>query len=288
MRALTFTLIHTEPLHPAPVDPEPASVWRSPDGEITTTFHRTAAGCLVRVLDCADFAIDFAGRTVTCTPSPEASPDLVEGTFRNQIGPLLRTWDGDLVLHASGVAIDDRAVGFFGISRRGKSTLATALARAGHPCITDDGLILMRTDTGFVAEPKSGPLRLLPDSEAALVGTHAASLDRDTKARITLTDDIRFQQVPVALKSLYHLVDEGAQGLAINRLDSGAAMDAALKQTFMLDTGDKARMRAHFDGVAFLAETVPIFSLDYPRDYGQLDSVVEAIVAHVRETGEPS
>ena len=65
-------------------------------------------------------------------------------------------------------------------------------------------------------------------------------------------------------------------------------MDLALKQTFMLDTGDKARMSAHFDTVAFLAETVPIFSLDYPRDYGQLDSVMEAIVAHVRETGEPS
>ncbi|MCB2063018.1 MAG: hypothetical protein KDE25_06090 [Novosphingobium sp.] len=285
---MTFTLVHTPPRVPEPIGPEPASIWLSPEGEVTTTFYRTGSGCLVRTIDCADFTIDFADRTVTCAPYPDTAPEMVESTYNNQIVPLLRTWDGDLVLHASGVAIDGRAVGFFGISRRGKSTLATALARAGHPCITDDGLILLRAGSGFVAEPKAGPLRLLPDSEAALIGAQSASLDRDTKARITLTDEIRFQQEPVGLGSLYHLVDAGAEHVSIARLDPGSAMDLALKQTFMLDTGDKARMSAHFDTVAFLAETVPIFSLDYPRDYGQLDSVMEAIVAHVRETGEPS
>ena len=243
-------------------------------------------GCLVRVIDCADYAIDFAARTVVCMPWPGIAHGFVENTFVNQIGPLLRTWDGELVLHASGVAIEGRAAGFFGISRRGKSTLATALSCAGHPCITDDGLVLLREHSGFVAEPKPGPLRLLADSKAALVGEASQELDSDFKASIVLPDVIAFQQNPVPLGALYHLGEPGVAELSITRLDHGTAIDLLLRQTFMLDTGDKARMRAHFESVAFLAETVPIFSLDYPRDYGQLPEVVEAITAHMRDTCE--
>lgn len=282
---MIFSLQYAEPRAPAPPGCEPASVWRTPDGEIATTFHRTASGCLVRVVDYADYVIDFDARSVVCTPWPDTDPDLAETTFANQIAPLLRTWDGDLVLHASGVAIDARAVGFFGLSRRGKSTLAMAFARAGYPCVTDDGLILLRRPGGFVAEPKAGPLRLLPDSEAALVGACASS-ERDTKARIDLPDEIVFQQEALPLAALYHLDEPQAARLAIERLGKGAAMDLVLKQTFMLDTGDKTRMRAHFDQVAALCETVPIFSLDYPRDYAQLPAIIEQIAAHVRENPE--
>lgn len=281
---MTFSLVHAAPCPPGPIAEAPKSVWRTEDGEITTTFHPAPSGFLVRVVDCADYAIDFATRTVVCTPWPDASQDIVEGAFQNQIGPLLRTWDGDLVLHASSVVIDGHAIGFFGLSRRGKSTLATALSQAGHRCVTDDGLILLRTPQGFLAEPKIAPLRLLPDSEAALLGQSATAFERDTKARIDLPDNIVFQQGTVPLGALYHLGAPDAARLQIALLDQVAGMDAVLKQTFMLDTGDRERMRAHFECVAFLAETVPIFSLDYPRDYEQLPRVVDGIVAHVRQT----
>lgn len=283
---MSFSLIHSQPRPPEPIAEEPKSVWRTEAGEITTSFHPAPSGFLVRVIDCADYAIDFVARTVVCTPWPGTDPEFARTTFANQIGPLLRTWDGDLVLHASGVVVDTRAVGFFGLSRRGKSTLATAFARAGHPCVTDDGLILLRGPSGFVAEPKIEPLRLLPDSEAALIGQTSRPIERVSKARIELPEDIVFQQEPVALGALYYLAESTAKLLVIAPLDHSAAMDLLLKQTFMLDTGDKARMRAHFECVAFLAETVPIFSLDYQRDYAQLPKVVEGITTHVRETCE--
>lgn len=286
VHTLVFALIMGEPRVPPPTETEPVSVWRSLDGDIATTFHRTAEGFLVRFCDLADYAIDISARTVVCSPVPDIDPELIESLFANQIEPLLRTWDGDLVLHASGVAIDDRAVGFLGLSRRGKSTLATALARAGHPCVTDDGLILLRTQSGFLAEPKCEPLRLLPDSEAALLGDRSGGPYRATKARISLPGGIGFQKEPIALAALYHLCEPCSSGLKIERLSQSAAMDIVLKQSFMLDTGDKARMRAHFDRVAVLAETVPVFSLDYPRDYDQLPNVLDGIIAHQRETCE--
>ena len=283
---MSFTLIHAAPCPPAPIDEQPKSVWRTEAGEITTTFHRRPSGFLVRVIDCADYHIDFAARSVVCTPWPGAIREFVETTFANQIEPLLRTWDGDTVLHASSIVVAGRAVGFFGISRRGKSTLATAFSRAGHACVTDDGLILIRTPSGFVAEPKIAPLRLLPDSEEALVGASPHVAQRLTKAPVNLPGDIVFQVEPVPLGVLYHLEAPSARQLVIKRLEHGAAIDLLIKQTFMLDTGDKERMRAHFESVAILAETVPIFSLDYPRDYGQLPRVVDGIAAHAREICE--
>lgn len=280
---MSFSLILDAPRPPSPIAGEPKSVWRTEGGEITTTFHPAPSGFLVRVVDCADYAIDFAARTVVCRPWPGTDADLFESTFANQIGPLLRTWDGDLVVHASSVVIDGLAIGFFGLSRRGKSTLATAFSRAGHACVTDDGLILLRTGAGFVAEPKIAPLRLLPDSEAALIGESSRSARCASKARIEMPGDIVFQKAPVPLGALYHLQEGAAKQLVIAPIEHSSAMDLVLRQTFMLDTGDKARMRAHFESVAFLAETAPIFSLDYPRDYGQLSQVVAGITAHVRE-----
>jgi hypothetical protein len=262
--------------------------WLSLEGEVATTFHRTARGYLVRFPGIADFAIDFAARTVVCSPDPEADAATLESVYENQVVPLLRTWQGDLVLHASGVVIEDLAVGFCGLSRRGKSTLAGAFARAGHACVTDDGLVLVRAAGGLMVEPKVSPLRLLPDSEAALLGSASTRPGQDAKARVGLADKVAFQQGAVPLGPLYHLGEPRAARLTIAPLARAAAFDLLLKQTFMLDTGDKAQMQAHFERVAFLVETVPIFALDYPRDYAQLPQVVAAIAAHVRANREQS
>src|SRR5947209_24234 len=50
---------------------------------------------------------------------------------------------GDLVLHASGVAFDAGAALFLGRSGAGKSTLAAALSQIGRPVLCDDGARLV-------------------------------------------------------------------------------------------------------------------------------------------------
>lgn len=78
------------------------------------------------------------GRRIVAWPDDEAEP----GTLSQQLtGPALALalmQQGALVLHASVVAIDHVAVLIAGHSGDGKSTLAAALARAGHDVLADD------------------------------------------------------------------------------------------------------------------------------------------------------
>jgi hypothetical protein len=74
---------------------------------------------------------------------------------------------GLLVLHGSGMAIGDRAVGFLGPKGSGKSTTAASLHRRGHPLISDE-LLVLRLDGSGRAMVIPGPpqLRLWSDALA--------------------------------------------------------------------------------------------------------------------------
>ena len=72
---------------------------------------------------------------------------------------------GLLVLHASGVVIQDRAVGILGAKGWGKSTTAMALHQRGRPFISDE-LLAMRFDeqNQALVMPGSTPMRLWADA----------------------------------------------------------------------------------------------------------------------------
>jgi hypothetical protein len=76
--------------------------------------------------------------------------DVVVDPYPGAAGPLVRTYllgiglatvlhqRGHLVLHAGGVAVDDRAVLFVGQKGAGKSTFTATMHDRGHPFVTDD------------------------------------------------------------------------------------------------------------------------------------------------------
>jgi hypothetical protein len=56
---------------------------------------------------------------------------------------------------------------------------------------------------------------------------------------------------------------------------------AWIENSFLLDIEARGLLARHFDWTYRIAEHVPTFSLDYPRDYGMLGTVREAISYHV-------
>ena len=55
---------------------------------------------------------------------------------------------------------------------------------------------------------------------------------------------------------------------------------AWIENSFLLDIEDKELLAQHFDWTHRIAEQVPTFSLDYPRDYGMLPEVRRAVREH--------
>ncbi|NJL81867.1 MAG: hypothetical protein HC890_00665 [Chloroflexaceae bacterium] len=81
---------------------------------------------------------------------------------------------GRICLHASAVAVGDRALALVGPSGSGKSTTAAALTQQGYPAVSDDVLPLVERDNGFLAVPGYPRLRLWEDSVEVLCGDRDA------------------------------------------------------------------------------------------------------------------
>jgi hypothetical protein len=164
------------------------------------------------------------GAEIVIDPLPNAD----ERSLRLAIvGPLLGVilaQRGRFVLHASTVAIDGRAVAFAGPSGRGKSTLAAALARAGHPLIADDMTVIDTSAVRPVVQPGFPRVKLWPDSAEALAEDVDAlpriHPDR-TKRSLPMTDSFHPAALPLAR---CYLLEDG---------DSEAASEVAGTECIM-------------------------------------------------------
>lgn len=263
---------------------EPYDRWKSVDGEETALFYRESDEYVVRFPDRADFIISLDRQTVTCTPEPGVTDDAIAILYHNQIIPLILGCNGDLVLHASATVVDGQAVAFIGTTGRGKSTLAAAFARAGHPFLTDDGLILDRDGEGYTVRPREPVIRLSEDSAAAILKTEVPPPGGNAfKERILASGEIPFHGGPAPLAAIYLLTESQQPGdLTTSPLSQPAALSALLKHAFILDVEDRSRVTDMFHRLAGVAERIGCYTLDYPRRYAELPKVLSSIIAHVQ------
>ena len=97
----------------------------------------TADTFLLSVPNVARYLI-VGGRAVVFELEPGADPADVQVYLLGTAFGILQHQRGRMVLHASAIAVGDKATLFCGPSGAGKSTLAAALNRRGYPCVSDD------------------------------------------------------------------------------------------------------------------------------------------------------
>lgn len=264
---------------------KPFHEWRTEEDALVTAFYRLAGGFLLRFPERADFTIDLEQEVIACASAPETSERVLTALFHNQVIPLVRSHEGKLVIHASASAIDGLALGFLGPSGRGKSTLATGFAQAGFPFLTDDGLTLEKSGDCYLAQPNQPFVRLWPDSEAELLGEPSNDSENGWKEKnlIDAGNSLPFQGDSLPLKAIYVLQEAEVGEAQIEKLKPSAALSALVEHSFILDVEDKEKVRTHFDAVSQLANSIPCFTLAYPRSYQELGNVIGSVITHNRE-----
>lgn len=191
---------------------------------------------------------------------------------------------GLLVLHASAVVVDGRAIAFLGNKGAGKSTLAAFLQKRGHGFLTDD-LVPIAFEHGTVKIAPGFPrIKLRADS------VKSVDLEWDAMAKVHPLVDKRshrilenFSHIPVSLSGIYVL--EKSPEINIVQQSSTAALTEIVRHTFLgkyLQT--LGQIGEHFQHCSRLVSAVPVYRLKRPHIHSFLPALAETIERHNRES----
>lgn len=224
------------------------------------------------------------GRRILVEPDSGAPQEAVRLAILGPVLALLLHQRNLLVLHASAVSIDGRAVAFLGGHGWGKSTMAAMLQGRGHPVISDDLAVVDPGDHWIV--PSFPQLKLWPDAVGALGHTseELPLIHPDVDKRA-----FRFQRSfnpeRLPLRRLYLLAV--AEPIAIERLPPKQAFEALMAHWYCNRFGpDFLRaldLRAHFLRVSSLVRAVPVRVLQRPATLSEDPGLVESIERVIRE-----
>ncbi len=181
-----------------------------------------------KLLGIATFLIED-GRYITVEPAGDDESVLSPSILGAAMSVILRQ-RGMLVLHASSVAIDGKAVAFMGGSGWGKSTLANTFHTKGYPVLTDDVLAIDTQTTSPVVIPAFPQFKLCRDAAVAL-GHDPETLKPlfPNAPKLSYEFTQGFQQTPLPLHCIY-VLDKGDRH-AITRLKPQDAFLELIRHT---------------------------------------------------------
>ena len=265
----------------APMPPEGALSWtrlgrRSLDGALWVA--RTDDGFHLRFDQVGHFFTTRDGRVIRCWPEERVPRITIRHVLLDQVVPRVRAMLGDLVLHASAVAMPQGAVAFLGRSGAGKSTLAAHCWKAGYSVLADDCLIVLDPTGAPHIRPLYRGLRLHRTQARRFgVGNAAPEVAHYTdKVRVDTNDDAHAAMCPPLVR-LYLLATSGDARVRIAHAPPVQGFMTLVRQRFRLDIANKERLR---DEAAMFSEG-PLRSrlrvLCYRHDMEGLPAVMEAI-----------
>jgi hypothetical protein len=212
------------------------------------------------------FEVAADGSQITCAPN-ELPSWLWQRFLIAQPLPLASLLHGYEPLHASAVALDDRALLLLGTSGAGKSSVALQLAARGARFLADDVTALDVREGAVIAHP--GPPLVSVDSDGLepLRQTGAPSWEvlgsHDGEERIAV-DDSETRALPV---SAVYVLTRSAEFSAIEIAPpmSGPAK-ALLGGTFNAYIGSPARLARQLELSGLLAEAAGVSQVRIPID----------------------
>lgn len=197
---------------------------------------------------------------------PMEENDVADLLLGPVLGIVLRL-RGVTCLHASTVALGDKAIAFVGVPGAGKSTTAALFARNGHSILADDITALAERERSFCVLPGYPYLNLWPE----MIETLGASADNPVsewsaadKVKMPLDgQDSKFQREALPLAAIYVLGERSADFRApfIEILAPRAALMNLVANTYGNTILDSTMRAQEFRVLARIVESLPVRSL---------------------------
>jgi hypothetical protein len=258
--------------------------WRYADGNTFLSVAREGDSFVLRFPETADFRVVPDTGEIICCPVPGITDNTVRHLLLDQVLPRVVGHDGRIVLHASAITDAGQAILFMGNPWSGKSTLAANYVTDGGILLADDCVLLEHDGNGIVAIANYSGARLWQDSFDALKDRTMIAREEPLypqKKRLIYRDGQKKQQGNLPVKAIFLLGPPGPMpgnsDITIRRLPGARVILELLKYTFVLDVKDKEKMKEKFHAHGKIALSIPLYRLDYPRDYSILGKVFDAV-----------
>ena len=270
-----FRKLHAEPWYSGDIHDDGTAglqVWKLADGGYFRLLYA----------DGTEFFVNRSGTSVWAAWLPTST---LEDTATYLLGPVLGfvlRLRGINCLHASAVAVGNRAIALSGPAQAGKSTMAAAFARMGHRVLSDDVAAFTDTEGIPCLRPAYPQLRLWPDAVERLYGSADALAPLTPtweKRALDLTKNgYRFQAQPLPLAAIYILGDRAdVAEPRITGLHGREALMILIANSYVGYLLDSVRRRQELEALAQLASVVPVrrvLARDDPASLPRLCSTI--------------
>lgn len=256
------------------------------------TWQMAGEQFLLRIPDIARFLLSN-GREIAFEPEPEARHDDIPIFLLGTVFGILLHQREQIVLHASAVRINGKAVLFCGNSGAGKSTMAAALVQRGYPLVTDDVCAIAMTAEGVpMVYPDGRQLKLWAQSIDRLdLGERRGDRVRDSLEKFYVEPAEALNE-PMALGAVYALRE--ARPPHATGIERPNVVDAALilrRNAYRPMMVSRMGQKAHyFHAATTIARVAGIFNFTRRLDFALMPDAIASLERHWNETGlmEPS
>jgi hypothetical protein len=220
-----------------------------------------------------------SGQEIVVCPIPDVEERLLSQCILGTGVPMLLHERNHLILHASAVEIDGKAIAFLGACGGGKSTMAAALHALGYNIVADDVLCVdFRGETHPLILPGFPFLKLHHES-AAILADRVKSLPRvhSMDPRFIYRQSEGFSFAPIPLGGIY-LLDRDEE-IRVEPMTPKEGFQKLLSHShafgLIKDTFNEAQ---HFQQCAEVASTVPVRRLKRDLALSTIAKVTDALL----------
>ena len=195
---------------------------------------------------------------------------------------------GHIVLHASAVRIEDRAVLFCGASGAGKSTLAAALSQRGYPLVADD-ICTFGLTAGEMPQvlPDGRQLKLWSQAidRLSLNGSRGQKVRNPIEKYYVEPDAVFSEALPLgAIYVLREVRPPIVAGIARpNVVDAALLLRRNAYRPLLVRQMDQTR--SYFQAATVIANHAGIYHLSRVLDFAAMPQVIRGLEQHWAETG---